>query len=121
MPPRTSRRSPSRRCKCCVDAGADINAATTGGGRGKGPGQTALFGAAFWGWNDVVDLPREQGAQIDVADAEGRTPVDAAMGRAGGHERGSTIVTFEDTAALLDKLCVKQSGCDLAKPKEPAS
>jgi uncharacterized protein len=107
--------------KVLVDAGAEINRTTTGGGRGKGPGQTALFGAAFWGWNDVVSFLAEKGAQIDIADAEGRTPIDAALGRAGGHDRGSTIMTFDDTAALLDALCTKQSGCDLAKPKEPAS
>jgi uncharacterized protein len=97
-----------------LDAGADVNAVTTSGGRGKGPGQTALFGAAFWGWNDVVSFLVSKGARIDVADAEGRTAVDAAMGRAGGHDRGSSIVQFEDTAALLKKLCSERAACDLA-------
>jgi ankyrin repeat protein len=100
-----------------LDAGADINAVTTGGGRGKAPGQTALFGASFWGWNDVVTYLVGKGAQIDLADSEGRTAVDAALGRAGGHDRGSTIVTFEETAALLQKLCSEQPGCNLAAPK----
>ena len=97
-----------------LDAGADVNAVTTSGGRGKGPGQTALFGAAFWGWNDVVSFLVSKGARIDVADAVGRSPVDAAMGRAGGHDRGSTIVMFDDTAALLKKLCSEQAECNLA-------
>ncbi len=104
-----------------IDAGADINATTTGGGRGKGPGQSALFGAAFWGWNDVVKFLVDNGAKIDLADAEGRTALDAAMGRAGGHERGSSIQVFEDTAELLKTLCSAQAGCDLTAPKRPAS
>jgi hypothetical protein len=58
-----------------------------------------------------------KGARIDVADSEGRSPVDAAMGRAGGHDRGSTIVMFEDTAALLQKLCSEQAECNLAALK----
>ena len=99
-----------------VDAGADVNAVTTGGGRGKGPGQTALFGAAFWGWSDVVAFLAEHGAKIDATDAEGRTAVDAAMGRAGGHERGASIQVFKDTAELLHKLCGEQPDCALPTP-----
>jgi ankyrin repeat protein len=99
-----------------VDAGADVNAVTTGGGRGKGPGQTALFGAAFWGWNDVVEFLVRNGAQIDLKDSEGRTAIDAAMGRAGGHERGSSIQVFKDTAELLERLCREHSGCGLPQP-----
>jgi ankyrin repeat protein len=97
-----------------IEAGADVNAVTTGGGRGKGPGQTALFGAAFWGWNDVVAFLVEHGAKIDAVDAAGRTALDAARGRAGGHERGSSIQVFEDTAKLLEQLCREQQhGCRL--------
>jgi ankyrin repeat protein len=96
-----------------IDAGADVNAATTGGGRGKGPGQTPLFGAAFWGWNDVAQFLVRHGAKIDAVDAEGRTALDAALGRAGGHERGSSIQVFADTAELLQSLCREQDGCSL--------
>jgi len=96
-----------------LDAGARIDATTTGGGRGKGPGQTALFGAAFWGWNDVVRHLVDRGARIDIVDAEGRTAIDAALGRAGGHDRGSTILEFEDTAQLLRELCAAQPDCRL--------
>lgn len=102
-----------------IEAGADVNARTTGGGRGRGPGQTALFGAAFWGWNDVVEHLVEHGARIDLADTEGRTAVDAALGRAGGHGRGSSIQVYEDTAALIEELCQMQPDCDLEAP-EPA-
>jgi len=98
-----------------VDAGADVNAVTTGGARGKSPGQTALFGAAFWGWNDVVAFLAKHGAKIDATDSEGRTAIDAATGRAGGHERGASIQVFKDTAELLEKLCSEQAGCSLPK------
>jgi ankyrin repeat protein len=99
-----------------IDAGADVNAVTTGGGRGKGPGQTALFGAAFWGWNDVIGFLVQHGAKIDATDAEGRTAVDAASGRAGGHERGASIQVFKDSVELLEKLCAEQAGCKLPTP-----
>jgi hypothetical protein len=55
----------------------------------------------------------KNGAKIDAADAEGRTAVDAALGRAGGHERGSSIQVFKDTAELLHELCREQLGCAL--------
>ncbi len=100
-----------------LDADADIHARTLSGRAGaRSPGRTALFGAAFWGWNDVVDYLVERGAKIDVAERGGLTPIDAAMGRAGGHGRGSTIEVFEDTAARLRELCEQQEGCDLSQP-----
>jgi len=105
-----------------LDAGATIDDRSTAGSRGgRGPGQTALFGAAFWGWDDVVKFLVEQGAEIDVADVEGRTPVDAALGRAGGHDRGSSIQVFEQTAELLKNLCSAEPGCDLTAPEPPPS
>ncbi len=103
--------------KLLLDADANIHARTLSGRAGaRSPGRTALFGAAFWGWNDVVDYLVERGAKIDVAERGGLTPVDAAMGRAGGHGRGSTIEMFEDTAARLSELCMQQDGCDLSQP-----
>ena len=87
----------------------------------KAPGQTALFGAAFWGWNDVVTFLAEHGAKIDATDTEGRTPVDAALGRAGGHERGSSIQVFKDTAELLETLCSAQPECALPQQPAPAT
>jgi ankyrin repeat protein len=100
-----------------LDAGANVHARTLSARAGaRSPGRTALFGAAFWGWNDVVDYLVERGAKIDVAERGGLTPVDAAMGRAGGHGRGSTIEVFQDTAARLRELCEQQEGCDLSQP-----
>ena len=104
-----------------LDAGAAINARTTGtGGGARGAGRTALFGAAFWGWNDVVEYLVARGARIDLADLEGLTAVDAALGRAGGHGRGQTIEVFPDTAELLETLCRDTPGCDLSAPEPPS-
>jgi hypothetical protein len=61
----------------------------------------------------------ERGAQIAVAERGGLTPVDAALGRAGGHGRGSTIEVFADTAELLRELCAGQEDCDLSQPDGP--
>jgi ankyrin repeat protein len=103
--------------KLLLDAGADVHARTLSGRAGaRSAGRTALFGAAFRGWSDVVDYLVERGAKIAVAERGGLTPVDAAMGRAGGHGRGSTIEVFEDTAARLRELCEQQEGCDLTQP-----
>jgi ankyrin repeat protein len=104
--------------KLLLDAGASIDARTLNGRAGaRSAGRTALHGAAFWGWNDVVDYLVERGAKIAVAERGGLTPVDAAMGRAGGHGRGSTIEVFDDTAARLRELCEQQEGCDLSQPE----
>ncbi len=64
--------------------------------------QTPLDGAAFWGWNKVVEHLLEEGADINLADSRGYTAVDYAMGRAGGNSRGGQrIDVHKDTADLL--------------------
>jgi uncharacterized protein len=81
-----------------VAAGGEINAADR-------RGQTPLHGAAFWGWNDVVQFLADHGANLNATDRQGKTPIDSAMGRAGGNSRGGQrIDVHEDTAALLKKL-----------------
>jgi uncharacterized protein len=97
-----------------IEAGADVNARGFDN-RGRHRGQTALHGAAFWGWNDVVRHLVERGARVDTEDSAGRTAYDAAMGRIGGHGRGQTIEVFESTAALVLELCGAQPGCDRAR------
>jgi uncharacterized protein len=82
-----------------LDAGADVNAVNR-------KGQTALFGAVWWGWDDVVRVLAHAGARLDVADGQGKTLADAAAGRAAqGKGRGSQ---GEDphpaTAALIESL-----------------
>lgn len=102
-----------------IDAGADVNAQAPevsgvgGGGRfgGGRTGQTALFGAVTWGWNDVVRFLVDQGARIDIADANGRTAYDTAIG-GGRRGRGDSDEGQSETAALLLELCARQAGCD---------
>ena len=94
--------------KLLLAAGADINAKD--GLRGLTP----LHEAARWGWNDVVRFLVEQGANLEAKDNRGMTPVDSALGKAGGNSRGGQrIDVHEDTAALLRELVasagVKQS------------
>jgi len=85
--------------KLLLAAGADINAKD--GTRGLTP----LHEAARWGWNDVVRFLVEHGADLQAKDNRGMTPVDSAMGKAGGNSRGGQrIDVHEDTAALLRQL-----------------
>jgi ankyrin repeat protein len=97
-----------------LDAGADINARARAhnGAASRRDGQTALFGAASWGWADTVRFLVDQGASIDVVDAQANTAVDAAMGRAGGRGRGATNEVNTDIASLLLELCTAQAECD---------
>jgi len=64
--------------------------------------QTPLEGAAFWGWNKVVEYLLSKGADINLPDGRGYTAVDYAMGRAGGNSRGGQRKdVHQDTADLL--------------------
>jgi ankyrin repeat protein len=79
-------------------SGANINAEDA-------RGQTALHGAAFSGWNQLVQYLADHGAKLDAKDKRGMTPIDSAMGRAGGNGFGGhKIEVHQDTAALLQKL-----------------
>jgi ankyrin repeat protein len=82
----------------CLKAGADVNAVDT-------RGQTALHGAAMKGWNQVIQYLADHGAVLDVKDKKGLTPIDAAMGLAGGLGFDNTTGdVHESTAALLRQL-----------------
>jgi len=64
--------------------------------------QSPLDGAAFWGWNKVVEHLLGKGADINIKDARGYTPVDYAMGIAAGNSRGGQRKDVrKDTADLL--------------------
>jgi len=82
-------------------AGAEVN-------RQELFGQTALFGAATQGWNSVVQLLVDNGADLQHKDNNGNIALDAAMGRAGQFGRGSGGDQHIDTAALLEKLMAEQ-------------
>lgn len=84
-----------------LEAGANPN--TT-----ENNGQTAIFGAATQGWNSVVQLLAEHGADLEHKDNNGNGPVDAAMGRAGVFGRGSGGDQHVETAALIEKLIAEK-------------
>jgi len=79
-------------------AGAPINA-------GDSRGDTALHGAASWGWNDVVRCLVAHHADLNARDARGMTALDAALGHAIIHGRGTPDV-HADTANLLRQLMI---------------
>jgi ankyrin repeat protein len=82
-------------------AGADVNAT-------EEFGQTAIFGAATNGWNSIVQLLADQGADLRHQDNGGSTVLDAAMGRAGRFGRGSGGDQHLETAALIESLLAAQ-------------
>lgn len=85
-------------------AGADINAKITDGhsrtariarrsGMSDREGQTALFSVAGHGWPKVTQYMIEHGALVDIADAGGISPLDAALATVNGEAtKGSEAV-----------------------------
>jgi ankyrin repeat protein len=59
--------------RLCVELGMDVNAANS-------MGITAVMGAANRGSDEIIELLVAEGARLDVADNEGRTPLDWARG-----------------------------------------
>jgi ankyrin repeat protein len=82
-------------------AGTDINASDT-------QGRTAAHGAALWGLTDVIRFLHANGARLDIKDKRGFTPLDTALGLAGGFGfDGRAGVERKDTAqAIADLLGV---------------
>jgi ankyrin repeat protein len=82
-----------------VAAGADINAM-------RDSGQTALHGAAQFGWTQFVKYLAASGAKLDMKDRSGNTALDIAMGRSGGTGRAGVAgaETHPETAAALREL-----------------
>jgi ankyrin repeat protein len=60
-------------------------------------GHSAIFSAASRGWTEVVAFLIERGAKVDVIDALGKSPLDAALSRVGGR----TAPNAETVAQLL--------------------
>jgi ankyrin repeat protein len=77
-------------------AGVNVNEADRNG-------QTALHGAASWGWNDVVKTLADHHANLLAKDARGRTAADVAMGSASASGRGASE-PHPETVALLRQL-----------------
>jgi ankyrin repeat protein len=78
----------------CLDAGVDVNAA-------DGRGQTALYGAALQGYDEVVRFLLAHGAKTDIKDQRGFTALDAAEGRAGGFGFGGGSANPHPTTARI--------------------
>ncbi len=93
-------------------------------GRAGRLGQVPLHGAAFWGWNRVVEYLLSKGADINLTDNRGYTALDYAMGRAGGNSRGGQrIDVHKDTGDLLIAkgaiagTPIPQNGAQAARPR----
>jgi len=84
--------------RLCLAHGADINATNS-------MGLTALLGAANRGANDIIKLLHEQGAQLDVADVQGR---DAWRWAEGVFLAAVGAELKPHTLALLDELAAAE-------------
>ena len=90
----------------CIEAGRLILAAGANVNATRDNGQTALHGAALWGWNDYVKFLAQSGARLDIKDRGGATALDIAMGKAGvtGRVGVAQSEPHPETAALLRQL-----------------
>ena len=90
-----------------MKAGADIKAA-------DGQGRTAAHGAALWGFTEVIRFLHENGVDLTRKDSRGLTPLQTALGQAGGFGFGGTAgVVREETAKVIAEL----TGVSLAEAK----
>jgi ankyrin repeat protein len=80
--------------------GLDVNAVNS-------MGIAAIHGAANRGANDVIEYLAANGARLDMADAQGRTPLDWAKGV---FLATHPPVPKPDTIALLERLLEQQRG-----------
>jgi ankyrin repeat protein len=92
------------------EAGADVNARVTDTQSWTAriarlntmtdrDGQTAIYATAGWGWTDAVSWLIDHGAALDIVDALGKSPLDAARGDAGGRPeriRPETAAAIEE-------------------------
>jgi ankyrin repeat protein len=60
-------------------------------------GQTVLFGAVQWAWARAVEYLVKHGAEVDIVDALGVSPLDAALGRAGSSDN----IPSDEVAEIL--------------------
>jgi ankyrin repeat protein len=95
--------------KALIAHGADVNAVS-------GAGQTAMHFAAQAAdvnlpqpSDDMVRLLAAHGARFDIADKQGRTPVEMAQGKGLRGRAGGPVAPRESTVALLRTLMSAQS------------
>jgi ankyrin repeat protein len=96
-----------------IASGATVNARDRGG-------QTALHGAASWGWNGVVKSLAANHIDLLAKDAQGRTAADIAKGAAGSSGRAASI-PHPETEALLRKLMAEGSVPPVASAPTPTN
>ncbi|HUF72504.1 MAG TPA: ankyrin repeat domain-containing protein [Gammaproteobacteria bacterium] len=72
------------------------------------PHHTALHGAAMKGYNSVVELLIEHGADLTVRDATGALPFDVAMGEYEEDFVSTEAAPLLDTASLIAKLMIER-------------
>ena len=96
--------------KFLIELGVDPKAAVS-------TGENAIFGAAYRGWNSVVQLLADHGTDVNAISKSGTTPWRAASGQG---DRLGGVLFNHDTAALLVKLgadpalgkpCMAQTRC----------
>jgi ankyrin repeat protein len=96
--------------KFLVELGADATGATT-------IGENALFGAAYRGWNALLELLIDKGADVNAVSKAGVTPWLAASGygdRLGGvlyNKEGADILLRHGADPKLGKPCQAQVRC----------
>jgi ankyrin repeat protein len=96
--------------KFLFDLGADAKGATTNG-------ENALFGAAYRGWNTLLALLIEKGADVNAVSKAGVTPWLAASGygdRLGGvlyNTEGADLLLKHGADPKLGKPCQAQNKC----------
>jgi ankyrin repeat protein len=80
--------------KLCMEVGLDINAVND-------KGQTALFGAVYFGGTLLAQFLVDNGAKLDVINKRGQTPWMVAVR---GEYRAGSFYTHKETGELLAKL-----------------
>ena len=79
------------------------------------PHHTALHGAAMKGYNSVVELLVEHGADLSRADASGALPIDVAMGEYQEDFVSTQAEPLLDTANLIGQLMTER-GIEIPSP-----
>jgi len=85
--------------KVLLEQHVDVNAVTDSG-------QTAIHYAALT-MDSIVELLAKNGAKLDIADKQGRTPMDMANGKGGPGRAGQIMAPRQSTIELLRKLGAK--------------
>jgi ankyrin repeat protein len=94
-----------------MKAGADINAVDS-------QGRTAAHGAALWGLTEVIRFLHENKVDLTRKDSRGLTPLQTALGEAGGFGFGGRAgVVREETAKVIAEL----TGASLTDAKARAA